>query len=140
MNFAEKLKNLMRELDLTQSELAHLTGIGKSSVSQYLSGKNEPSRERKKEITHALGVQETYFETFEPVAEIQNDSDVNLSVALAAKLMGKSKEWVENGLQQGRFPWGYAVKMKKWSYWINAKKFAEYEKIKLPFNPVYEEC
>ena len=37
--FGEKLKVLMRELDLTQSELSALTGVGKSSISQYLSGK-----------------------------------------------------------------------------------------------------
>lgn len=58
MTFADKLKNLMKELDLTQSKLSDLTGIGKSSISQYLSGKNEPSKDRKREIARALGVQE----------------------------------------------------------------------------------
>lgn len=47
MSFAEKLKVLMGELDLSQSKLSDLTGIGKSSISQYLSGKNEPSKDRK---------------------------------------------------------------------------------------------
>lgn len=61
MTFADKLKNLMTELGLSQSKLSELTGIGKSSISQYLSGKNEPSKERKKEIARALGVQESYF-------------------------------------------------------------------------------
>ena len=46
MTFADKLKNLMKDLDLTQSKLSDLTGIGKSSISQYLSGKNEPSKDR----------------------------------------------------------------------------------------------
>lgn len=50
MTFADKLKNLMKELDLTQSKLSDLTGIGKSSISQYLSGKNEPSKDRKLEF------------------------------------------------------------------------------------------
>lgn len=47
MTFSEKLKNLMSELGLSQSKLSDLTGIGKSSISQYLSGKNEPSKDRK---------------------------------------------------------------------------------------------
>lgn len=68
MTFADKLKNLMKELDLTQSKLSDLTGIGKSSISQYLSGKNEPSKDRKQEIARALGVQDNYFEMFEPAA------------------------------------------------------------------------
>ena len=43
MSFANKLKGLMEELDLTQAKVSDLTGIGRSSISQYVSGKNEPS-------------------------------------------------------------------------------------------------
>lgn len=135
MTFANKLKNLMDELNLTQTKLSNLTGIGKSSISQYLSGKNEPSKSRKKEIAHALGVQETYFETFEAVATVQReDGVVNVPVTLAAKLMNKSKEWVMQGLQNGVFPWGYAVKLTNWSYFISSKKFTEYTGIEVPLN------
>ena len=96
----------MGELDLSQSKLSDLTGIGKSSISQYLSGKNEPSKDRKKEIARKLGVQEDYFDTFETAATVQHDGVFNLPVTLAAKLMGKSKEWVKQGLRDGVFPWG----------------------------------
>ena len=132
MSFAEKLKNLMKELDISQSKLSDLTGIGKSSISQYLSGKNEPSKDRKKEIALALGVQEDYFEQFEPAATVQYGSVVNVPVPLIAELMGKSKEWVMQGLRDGVFPWGYAVKMKKWSYFISSVKFTEYTGIPVP--------
>lgn len=87
MTFAEKLKNLMKELDLTQSKLSDLTGIGKSSISQYLSGKNEPSKDRKTEIARALGVQDDYFEMFEPVATVQHDGVVNLPVTLRSSII-----------------------------------------------------
>lgn len=113
MNFAEKLKTLMKELDISQSKLSELTGIGKSSISQYLSGKNEPSETRKKEIALALGVQEDYFRQFEPAATISKDACVNVPVPLAASLMGKSKEWIMQGLRDGVFPWGYGVKLTK---------------------------
>lgn len=132
MSFAEKLKVLMGELDLSQSKLSDLTGIGKSSISQYLSGKNEPSKDRKKEITRKLGVQEDYFDTFETAATVQHDGVFNLPVTLAAKLMGKSKEWVKQGLRDGVFPWGYAVKLTNWSYFISSVKFTEYTGIKVP--------
>ncbi len=132
MTFADKLKKLMGELDLTQSELSDLTGIGKSSISQYLSGKNEPSKNRKREIALALGVQDDYFKMFEPIATVQNDGVVNLSVTLVAKLMKKSKEWVMQGLRDGVFPWGYAVKLTKWSYFISSAKFTECTGIEVP--------
>ena len=132
MSFAEKLKALMGELDLSQSKLSDLTGIGKSSISQYLSGKNEPSKDRKKEIARKLGVQEDYFDTFETAATVQHDGVFNLPVTLAAKLMGKSKEWVKQGLRDGVYPWGYAVKLTNWSYFISSVKFTEYTGIKVP--------
>ena len=132
MVFADKLKKLMNELDLTQSKLSDLTGIGKSSISQYLSGKNEPSRDRKQEIARALGVQDDYFETFLAAATVQHDGVVNVPVPLIAKLMGKSKEWVMQGLRDGVFPWGYAVKLQKWSYFISSVKFTEYTGIEVP--------
>lgn len=136
MNFADKLKNLMKDLDLTQSKLSDLTGIGKSSISQYLSGKNEPTKDRKKEIALALGVQENYFETFETAATVQPDSVVNVPIPLVAKLMKKSKEWVMQGLKDGVFPWGYAVKLTKWSYFVSSAKFTEYTGIEVPFNEI----
>lgn len=136
MTFSEKLKNLMSELGLSQSKLSDLTGIGKSSISQYLSGKNEPSKDRKQEIARALGVQETYFEMFEPAATVQHDGVVNVPVLLVAKLMGKSKEWVIQGLRDGVFQWGYAVKLTNWSYFISSVKFTEYTGIEVPYNEI----
>lgn len=132
MSFAEKLKALMKELDLSQSKLSEITGIGKSSISQYLSGKNEPSKDRKKEIARKLGVQEDYFDIFETAATVQHDGVFNLPVTLAAKLMRKSKDWVMQGLRDGVFPWGYAVKLTNWSYFISSIKFTEYTGIKIP--------
>lgn len=134
--FADKLKNLMKELDLTQSKISELTGIGKSSISQYLSGKNEPSKDRKKEIARALGVQENYFETFVEAVKIQHNGVVNLPVPLVAKLMKKSKAWVMQGLRDGVFPWGYAVKLTNWSYFISSVKFTEYTGIEVPYNEI----
>lgn len=136
MTFSDKLNHLMKELGLKQSNLSELTGIGKSSISQYLSGKNEPTRERKQEIARALGVQEDYFDSLITTAMVQHDGVVNLPVPIAAKLMKKSKEWVMQGLRDGVFPWGYAVKLTNWSYFISSVKFTEYTGIKVPLNEI----
>ena len=47
----------------------------------------------------------------------------------AAVIMGIDKGTIRQGLQQGVFPWGYAVKtsQNRWTYFINAKRFAEIE-------------
>ena len=55
----------------------------------------------------------------------------NLSVEEAAKLMGVGAQFVRVGLQQGRLPFGWAVKNKsKWRYYISKEKFTEFTGIK----------
>ena len=45
----------------------------------------------------------------------------NVPVAVAAKLMNKNVEFLYMGLQQGIFPFGYAVKTStKYSYFISS--------------------
>lgn len=139
MFFGEKLKKAMKKMEISQTELSAMTGIGKSSISQYLSGKNEPSKARRAEIALALGLQEDYFEIFEPVENIKNVGVVNVPVQIIACLMGKSKEFVVQGLKDGVFPWGYAVKMKHWSYFISSVKFTEYTGIEIPMKMLEEE-
>ena len=46
--------------------------------------------------------------------------------------MNKSKEWIMQGLRDGVFPWGYAVKLGKWSYFISSVKFTECTGIEIP--------
>ena len=50
-----------------------------------------------------------------------------LTVREAAKLMGKGEQFIRVGLQQGIFPWGYAVKTSsQYTYFISAAKFTEH--------------
>ena len=43
--------------------------------------------------------------------------------------MGASEQFIRIGLQQGLFPWGYAVRMSpnRFTYYINRKKFESLE-------------
>lgn len=50
-----------------------------------------------------------------------------MSVTEAAKILGKSKQFVRVGLQRGILPFGSAVKMSsKWTYYISDIKLYEY--------------
>ncbi|MFC4355343.1 helix-turn-helix domain-containing protein [Chryseomicrobium palamuruense] len=119
MNYAEQLKTAMESANMTQVELAALTGIGKSSISQYLSGKNEPNQKRKDKIAEALGLN--------PETSNADGQTKNLSVKEAAELLGKSEQFVRVGLQRSILPFGTAVKLSsKWTYHISPKKFYEY--------------
>ncbi len=48
--------------------------------------------------------------------------------AIAAKVIGKAEDFIRFGLQQGRLPFGSAVKTGKdrWSYHISPKLLADY--------------
>ena len=121
--FSEMLKQAMQDKDMNASALSAATGIGKSSISQYLSGKNEPPEKKKSVIAIAMGLPPDYFKKVQIESDL-DASEVNLSVLVAAKLMGKSKEFIYQGLKDGVFPWGYAVKMgKNWSYYISPVMF-----------------
>lgn len=124
--FNEILRQAMQEKEITQTALSAATGISKSGISQYLSGKNEPSDKRKEKIAVALGLSPDYFKKVEVTDSISADAP-NLPVMTAARLMGKSKEFIYQGLRDGVFPWGYGVKMgTNWSYYISPVMFTKY--------------
>lgn len=122
----------MKERQLSQVQIAELTGISKASVSQYLSGKNLPRSENIKVIADALGVSVEYFDVLEE--EKKEYGEVrNISVDTAAKLMGVSPQFIRVGLQRGTLPFGWAVRQSKnrYTYWIGPVKFFDYTGIKV---------
>lgn len=50
-----------------------------------------------------------------------------MSVKECAALLGKSQMFVRCGLREGKFPFGYAVKMSsRWTYHISAARVYDY--------------
>lgn len=125
--FADEVRQAMIEQNVSQSELCKVTGIGKSSISQYLSGKVEPTAQRKKKILDALGL----IKTDAPEKPPDMKPVERMSVQTAAYFLGVNHNTIRKGLRQGVFPWGYAVQTSenRWSYIINAKRFYETEGI-----------
>lgn len=140
MAFNEKLKKAMQELGITQKQLVGITGIHKSSISQYLAGNTIPTEERQKDMALSLGLAPDYFaeKRVKACKKLKKTISANcgverLSVVDAAKLLGINHDTVRKGLQQGVFPWGYAIQTRenRWVYFVNAARFAEIEKIKI---------
>lgn len=131
--FANRLKQAMDEQEVTQTDLCTKTGLGKSSVSQYLSGKNIPNTFRLKIIADALNVSPAWLRGDIDEPSTENGHTNNLLVETAAKLMGVGKQFIRVGLRNGTFPFGYAVLMPsgKYRYYISPKKFAEYTGIEV---------
>lgn len=108
MRYSEELRKQMGEM--TAAELSRRTGVSQASISGYLAGEREPSDATRAKLANALGVR---------------TKKTTLTVRECAGLMGKSTKFVEKGLQDRVFPFGYAVKLEEWSYFISASKFAE---------------
>ncbi|MEY8317721.1 helix-turn-helix transcriptional regulator [Oscillospiraceae bacterium 50-58] len=130
--FNDKLKQTMNEAGFTAKNLADKAGIAQSSISLYLSGKVDPPDKKKAQLALALGKEADFFK----IAEIDETIQVTgykLPPKVAAKLMGISRDALYQGLQDGRFPFGYAVKMSgKWTYWISAPRFTKETGIPVP--------
>lgn len=139
MKFSEKLKKAMQELNLNQRQVVTMTGKSKGSVSQYLSGKQIPSEDVQSAIATALGLESDYFTKDDerlvilPASEVKDGKIPRLLPEVAATYLGMDKATIRKGLQQGVFPWGYAVQTSehRWAYFINARRFAEVEGIAL---------
>lgn len=136
MKFNEKLKKAMQRMELKQAQVAGLTGCSRAAVSQYLSGINIPPKDKQRDIAVSLGLAPDYFDDDDPLTvkiaqKGGNGSIRRLAVSDAAKLLGMNHNTVRKGLQQGVFPWGYAIHTSEncWVYFINADRFAEIERI-----------
>lgn len=129
MSFAANLKKAMDERNMTQAELSALTGIGKSSISQYLSGKNEPKQKATEKIAEALDCSVAFLNGLTKCSDPTDDPNglKNVPVAEAAKRLGKSEQFIRVGLQRRMLPFGVAVQLSsRFSYHISPKLLNEY--------------
>lgn len=135
MKFSEKLKKAMQELGINQIQAVGMTGKSKGSISMYLSDKTIPPKKVQSDIATSLGLAPDYFEEEEtqvivmPRDALAEGKIRRLLPKEVADLLGMDARTVRKGLQQGVFPWGYAIKTSEnhWSYFINAARFAEIE-------------
>lgn len=85
MEFNEKVRELMKDADITQKELSKKSGVSEASLSRYLSGSLKPRMDIVINVAKALGVspseltgdtnairQDSYAETISIVARNRN--------------------------------------------------------------------
>ena len=131
MSFAKNLKSVMDEKNINQTDLSNLTGIGKPSLSQYLSGKNIPHRRRIFEIATALGVTTVRLTVAMQIEDCEQPeiiSNQRISIQEAARRLGKSQQFIRISLQNGVAPFGFATKGtgSTYDYHISPKLLNEY--------------
>lgn len=125
--FFKEITNGNGRREMSQAELAAHIGKGKSSVSQYLSGKNIPKNDVQQKIAEVLDCTIEYLNEETPVNDLTEAGLHNVSIAVAAKRLDKSEQFIRVALQMGTAPFGFASRNKtRWSYHISPKKLAEY--------------
>lgn len=123
--FLLRLRQVMKEKGISQADLVRLTGISRSGISQYLSGKNIPRQEKLNAIAYALNVSPEWL--------VESDNK-KITVQHAADLMGIDVQSLRIAMQQNALPIGAVWKSKggkNYTYYISPKKFTEYTGIKV---------
>ena len=126
MGFKEKLRSVMDEHNWSQVYVAAITDRSTATVSNWMTGKTEPSETTREDIALALGLPVDYFR------DAPDTGFRRLTVEQTARVLGTSKDTVRLGLQQKVFPWGYAVQTESgWTYIINGTKLEQVEGVKV---------
>lgn len=130
---AQRLKEAMKNKGINQRRLCELTGISKSGISQYCSGKTHPGTHSLKLIADALDVSIEYLNEGEKKAEAISSTGNVLTVERAAKLMNVGRQFIREGLKRGSLPFGSAVRFPsgKYRYYISAARFTEFTGIEV---------
>lgn len=128
MNFAKELKEAMSKKNISLTELSSLSGVGKSNISQYLSGKNTPKETVKQKLSEALdySFDEIGIQTLNYPFVF---STTTITTRQAARIMHMSEKNLCEQLQKGSIPIGNAYLSEgssKWTYYISPKLFYEF--------------
>lgn len=60
--------------------------------------------------------------------QLEKERPERITVDQAARIMGVTPQFLRIALQHNKFPFGTAVKFKRWSYYINTERFIKYMK------------
>ena len=116
--FAKRLKEVMDDRHLSQSDLARMTGMGRYKINQYLSGKFQPRCSSLKIIADTLNVSADYL-----MGRIDKTIET-ISVLEAARMLNMLPQKLRGELKKPSNPYGYAIKRNgRYEYFINPKVF-----------------
>ena len=117
-DFAERLRIALDFRNMKATELSELTGINKSTISQYLSKEYEPKRERIELFAKTLNVNEVWLTGYDVPMEISS-IDKNDSLIEKYELSPEELKEYEN------------IKMTTSTLMFNGRPASENDKIEL---------
>ena len=79
---AKRLRDAMEAMNLTAQELADKSGVGKSSISHYVNGNNEPLRKNAKAMAKVLNVDTMYLMGFDEKTIEENQKQRRIQVLM----------------------------------------------------------
>lgn len=108
-NSAERIKEIMRIYGIKQSDFCNKTGLNKSIVSLYVSGKREPAQDNIFIISQAFKVDPAWLmgydvpmsnkvsaENAEMIAKIRNDEELTEALKVYFSLSEDKKKYAVN--------------------------------------------
>ena len=93
-NISNKIKQLMDDKGITQTELSQLTGITQSSISDYINGRYNPKQDKIDLISKALGVSPSIF--FNSISPNNNYKLIPMLGTIAAGVPLLAQENIED--------------------------------------------
>lgn len=98
-NFSDRLKKILEEKDITQAQLAKMTGITQSSISDWLRGRYAPKQDKIDLIARALNVTPTYLMGWEDTENETDETETNVPTLIAAHWEGNG-DFTEEQLEE----------------------------------------
>lgn len=101
-SFKDKLKQIMSERKISQSELSRRTGIGRNSISDYLNGKYEAKQDKVFELAKALNVNEAWLMGFDisKNRKIENNDITSIYSKLTPPRQSNVLKYATNQLEE----------------------------------------
>ncbi|HFQ1740669.1 TPA: XRE family transcriptional regulator [Staphylococcus aureus] len=101
-SFKDRLKQIMSEWKISQSELSRRTGIGRNSISDYLNGKYEAKQDKVFELAKALNVNEAWLMGFDisKNRKIENNDITSIYSKLTPPRQSNVLKYATNQLEE----------------------------------------
>ncbi|HCW7835916.1 TPA: helix-turn-helix domain-containing protein [Staphylococcus aureus] len=101
-SFKDRLKQIMSERKISQSELSRRTGIGRNSISDYLNGKYEAKQDKVFGLAKALNVNEAWLMGFDisKNRKIENNDITSIYSKLTPPRQSNVLKYATNQLEE----------------------------------------
>ena len=83
MDFAQRLKNLLDENNISAYRLAKNTGVHQTTIANWIQGKTKPDADRLKEVAECLDVSVDYLLGNEEPTKVIDDDYIKFEIGRA---------------------------------------------------------